>query len=132
LSKKIFSFEEYQISVKLMIPMTKDVLVRFNIQDILIQRSLFSTPINALISSLFVLYRFPFNKSKIDRINCLTEVLENYINYLNEYWLPKDLQYKLVKKILKFKNIYLMDFCLSTIVFIQYFFLHKLKNHITC
>jgi glycosyltransferase involved in cell wall biosynthesis len=128
ISKKHFSFDECFERVQLMIPMTKSVLERFNVHDNLIQRNLYSTPINALISSIYALYRFPFKKRKIDRIDCLNMVLGNYSNYLKDYWLPKDLQNNVVKIALKFSNIYLMDFCLGIIVFIKYSFLIKIPR----
>jgi len=128
ISKKHFSFEECFERVKLLFPLTKTVLERFNILEEVIITELYFTPINALISSIFALYRFPFKKSKIDRIGCLNElVLGNYSNYLNDYWHPKDLQFRIVKSVLKFRNIYIKDFCLFIIVFVKYSFLQKLK-----
>jgi glycosyltransferase involved in cell wall biosynthesis len=128
LTRKKFPFEDYIKFVKLSIPLTTIVLERFHIQDKLLQISLFSTPINALISSIFALYRFPSNKSKIDRINCLTMVLGNYSNYLNDYWLPTDLQNRIVKMILNFKSIIIIDFFLQIIVFFRYLIISKASS----
>jgi len=111
-----------------MIPLTQTVLERFSIQDKLTQKNLYLTPINALISSIFALYRLPFRKNKIERINCLSLVLENYRNYLNDYWLPTDFKNKALKNVLKFRNIYLIDFFLDVIILFKYSLLIKISK----
>ena len=128
ISKKYFSFEECFERVQIMIPLTQTVLERFSIQDKLTQKNLYLTPINALISSIFALYRLPFRKNKIERINCLSLVLENYRNYLNDYWLPTDFKNKALKNVLKFRNIYLIDFFLDVIILFKYSLLIKISK----
>ena len=131
ISKKIFSFEEYLAIIELIIPRTKKVIERFNIINKQLLNNLYSTPVNAMISSILVLYRIPFKKCKIDKINALNEVLNNYSFYINEFWLPKELKYIFIKYVLKFRNIYFMNFCLGIVVcFYQIFTLLKIKTNL--
>ena len=127
ISKKYFPFEECFQRVQLMIPLTQNVIERFQIQDKLVQVNLYSTPINALFSSIFSLYLIPFKKAHKDRIICLTEISNNYSYYMNNYWLPQEVHYKLLKHILKLNNIKLIDFCLSIMTFIKYEIFNKFK-----
>jgi glycosyltransferase involved in cell wall biosynthesis len=128
ISKKHFSFEECFERVNLLFPLTKAVLERFNILEEVIKTQLYFTPINALISSIIALYRIPFKKEKKDRINCLKVVFTNYGNDLNKYWYPTNFSERVLKQILKLNNYYLLDCCLSMIVFIRYSLLNIFKN----
>jgi glycosyltransferase involved in cell wall biosynthesis len=128
ISKKHFSFEECFERVNLMIPMTKSVLERFNIEDKQIQNHLYSTPINAIISSIYALYRSPFRKSKKDRIFFLNEVLTDYGSHLNDYWIPQNLINKLIKGILNTKKLYFIDFYISIIITFRYTLVSKIKK----
>ena len=128
ISKKHFSFEECFERVNLMIPMTKSVLERFNIEDRQVKINLYYTPVNAITSSIFALYRLPFRKSKKDRIILLNEVLTNYRIYLKEYWYPNNLINKFIKNILNKKNIFFIDFIISILIFFRYSILSNFKK----
>ena len=128
ISKKHFSFEECFERVNLMIPMTKSVLERFNIVDRQVKINLYFTPITAIISSIFALYRTPFKKIKKDRLICLNEVLTNYRGYLNQYWIPKNFVDKLIKVVLMNKNLFYMDFIISILIFVRYSVISQLKK----
>lgn len=128
ISKKHFSFEDCMERVDLMIPMTEKVLKRFTIEDHQVKIGLYFTPMNALISAIFALYRFPYRKNKLNRISCLDRVLTNYSNYINDFWKPQDSINRVIKNILLSKNLRIIDFCISAIIYVRYTIIENLKN----
>lgn len=129
ISKKHFSYEECFERVNLMIPMTEKVLERFRIEEKEVQIALYLTPINAIISSVFALYRSPFRKNKKNRIICLNQILTNYSSHLNDFWFPKNSIDKVIQNILLSKKYHFIDFFMSTIVTVRYTILNKfIKN----
>jgi glycosyltransferase involved in cell wall biosynthesis len=125
ISKKHFSYEECMERVDLMIPMTEKVLKRFYIEDKKVKIGLYYTPLNALISAIFALYRSPFRTNRKNRIICLDKILTNYYSYLVDFWTPQGLINRTIKYILLSKNLHLINFCLSLIIYVRHTILRK-------
>lgn len=119
-SKKHFPFEELFERANLMIPLTNSVIERFKIEDRDIQINLYFTPVNAIVSSIFALYRSPFRKNQKDRIIGLNKVLTSFYIVLKDFWVPNDISYIAIKKILNTRNLYFIDVCMSIIITFRY------------
>lgn len=118
LSKKKFVYEEYERRLNYILPLTIKVIERFKISNIDIIANLYSTPINAIIFSLYSLYNYDTNKikQKKERFKIIYRITKgNYSQILKNYWKPTNFKDIFIYILLNLKEALIIDFILLEI-----------------
>lgn len=125
LSSRAFPYEDLYRRLYYMVPLTRQVVGRFNVIDKQLLNNVWFTPFIAAFNCVFSLYKAPYKKEKKERITCLKNVMDNYRFLFTDHYKTSGSTDKAIRSVLLLRNYSIMDTLLQILTWVRYSLIKK-------